>query len=200
MTGQSVRSLPIHLWPIADRSAWEEVCRPSVRLKRGGAASHMRNVTQNILAKRGYFFDFLWRSGRLEMDAGAGAQVTPENVEAYVAELKGRVRSVTVYGSIQKLRRIVQLVAPHRDLDWLIDYRASAFLGNAAALKMGSRRVHRRSGRAGLKLMAELKVETAQAHPRENVPQWPDDSASCPLPDSSEELCRSGNRPQFCQC
>jgi site-specific recombinase XerD len=40
-------------------------------------------------------------------------------VEAYVAELKGRVSSVTVYGSIQKLRRFVQLIAPGRDIDWL---------------------------------------------------------------------------------
>jgi hypothetical protein len=31
-----------------------------VRLKRGGIASHMRTVTQEMLRKRaGYFFDFL---------------------------------------------------------------------------------------------------------------------------------------------
>jgi site-specific recombinase XerD len=127
-TGQSVRSLPIHLWPIADRAAWEEACRPSVRLKRGGAASHMRTVAQNILARRcGYFFDFLLRSGRLDMNAAAGAQVTPDNVEDYVVELTGRVSSVTVYGSIQKLRRFTQLVAPYRDLNWLIDIERQLF-------------------------------------------------------------------------
>jgi hypothetical protein len=87
-TEQSVRSLPIDLWPIADRVAWQEACRPSVRLKRGGAASHMWNVTHTILAKRcGYFFDFLSQSGRLEMSAPAGAQVTPDNVEAYVGAI-----------------------------------------------------------------------------------------------------------------
>jgi site-specific recombinase XerD len=41
-------------------------------------------------------------------------------VKAYVAELKDRVASVTVYGSIQKLRRIIQLIAPGCDLEWLI--------------------------------------------------------------------------------
>src|SRR5437660_12444750 len=98
-TKHSVRSLPIHLWPSADRVAWQEACRPSVRLKRGGAASHMRGVTQTMLARRcGYFLDFLSRSGQLYMNAPAGAQVTPENVEAYVAELKARVSSVTAYG------------------------------------------------------------------------------------------------------
>ena len=47
---------------------------------------------QHDLAKRyGYFLDFFSRSGRLDMNAPAGAQVTPDNVEAYVAELKSRV-------------------------------------------------------------------------------------------------------------
>jgi hypothetical protein len=55
------------------------------------------------------------------MNAPAGAQVTPGNVEAYVAELKNRVSSVTVYSSIQKLRRFVQLIAPRGDLGWLIE-------------------------------------------------------------------------------
>jgi site-specific recombinase XerD len=127
-TGQSVRSLPIHLWPTADSVAWQEACRPSVRLKRGGYASHMRPVTQKILTQRaGYFFDLLSRSGRLDMNAPAGAQVTTENVDTYVAELKARVSSVTVYGSIQKLRRFVQLIAPGRDLAWLIDIERELF-------------------------------------------------------------------------
>jgi integrase len=117
----SVRSLPVELWPIADRTAWQDACRPSVRLKRGGAANHLRAVTQHDLAKRyGLFLDSLLRLGRLDLDAGGGAQVTPDNVKAYVAELKDRVASVTVYGSIQKLRRIVQLIAPRYDLEWLI--------------------------------------------------------------------------------
>jgi site-specific recombinase XerD len=127
-TEQSVRSRPIHLWPSADRAAWEEACRPNVRLKRGGTASHMRPVTQNILTKRsGYFFDFLSRSGWLEMSLAAGAQVTSENVAAYVAELKSRVNSVTVYGRIQNLRRFVQLVSPDRGLDWLIEIERQLF-------------------------------------------------------------------------
>jgi integrase len=42
-------------------------------------------------------------------------------VEGYVVELKSRVSSVTIYGSIQKLRRFVQLIAPGTDLGWLIE-------------------------------------------------------------------------------
>ena len=50
------------------------------------------------------------------MNAAKGTQVTPDKVEAYVAELRVRVESVTVYGSIYKLRRIIQLNAPGRDI------------------------------------------------------------------------------------
>jgi integrase len=120
--GPGVHSLPEGLWPAADRAAWQEARRPSVRLQRGGAASHLRPVVQYDLTKRyGLFLDFLSRSGRLDMSAPAGKQVSPEHVEGYVAELKQRVSSVTVYGSIQKLRRFVQLVAPDRELGWLIE-------------------------------------------------------------------------------
>jgi hypothetical protein len=72
-------------------------------------------VQRDLRKRYGLFLNFLSRSGRLDMNAPAGGQVTPENVEGYVAELKSRVSSVTVYGSIQKLRRFVQLIAPRSD-------------------------------------------------------------------------------------
>jgi site-specific recombinase XerD len=154
----SVRSLPVHLWPSADRVAWEEACRPSVRLKRGGYASHMRPVTQKILTKRaGYFFDLLSRSGRLDMNAPAGAQVTTDNVDAYVTKLKGRVNSVTVYGSIQKLRRFVQLIAPDRDLDWLIEIERQLFSEMRPRSKWHRVVYTDVLEEAGLKLMAEAE-------------------------------------------
>ena len=123
-----IRSLPKELWPLADRIAWEAACRPGVRLTRGGAASHLRPVTQNDLAKRyGYFLDFLSRTKRLCREAKASAHVTLENVEQYVEELKGRVSSVTIYGSIHKLRRITQLLGPEQELHWLIEIERELF-------------------------------------------------------------------------
>jgi site-specific recombinase XerD len=157
-TEQSVRSLPVHLWPGAYGAAWQEACRPSVRLKRGGAASHMRPVTQEILTKcAGYFFDFLSRSGRLDINAPAGSQVTPENVEVYVAELKSRVKSVTVYGRIQKLRRFVQLVSADRDLEWLIEIERQLFSEMRPASKRHRVVYTDVLEEAGLKLMAEAE-------------------------------------------
>jgi hypothetical protein len=116
------RSLTIAGWPAADRKAWQAACRPTVRLQRGGTAAHMKEVTQKDLAKRyGGFLGFLARTGRFDANAEAAGLVTCGNVATYVAELTTRVSSVTVYGSIQKLRRVVQLIGPGREIAWLIE-------------------------------------------------------------------------------
>src|SRR5262249_61012259 len=89
-----------------DRSAWEEACRPGSRLKPGGTASHLAPVSRDDFARRyGAFLGFLQRINRLEPRRGAADQVTVANVEAYIADLKARVRSVTVYNCIHQLRR-----------------------------------------------------------------------------------------------
>jgi len=118
----TVRSLPIEFWPEADRKAWIAACQPSQRLKRGGTASHMKGITRDDLARRyGYFLDCMNRRGLLDLNKVAGAHVTSEYVETYLAELNSRVGSVTAYGSIYKLRRACELIDPARDLSWLAD-------------------------------------------------------------------------------
>lgn len=117
-----VRSLPIEQWPSADRDAWTAACRPNQRLIRGGAGAHMKLVTLSDLARRyGYFLDFLDRASLLDCTSVAAGQVTPENVAGYLAELAARVSSVTVYGSIFKLRRASQLLDPRGDFHWLTE-------------------------------------------------------------------------------
>src|SRR6516162_7776487 len=115
------RSLPFEAWSSADRAAWTAACHPSQRLKRGGAGAHLKEITLDDLKRRyGYFLDFLNRSGLLDRTSVAAGQVTPENVDRYIEELKARVGSVTAYGSIYKLRRASQLLDPLRDFTWLI--------------------------------------------------------------------------------
>src|SRR5215471_6776126 len=101
--GLRPRSLPVSEWPPADHRAWEEACRPGSRFKPGGAASRLAPVSRADFAQRyGAFLGFLQRSGVLRNDAEAAAQVTLPNVEAYLADLTPRVRSVTVYNCISK--------------------------------------------------------------------------------------------------
>jgi hypothetical protein len=117
-----VRSLPIEFWPESDRKAWISASRPSQRLNRGGAGSHLKAITLDDLARRyGYFLDCMNRRELLDPTKAAGAHVVPENVDAYLKELIARVGSVTVQGSIYKLRRACVLIDPARDLSWLAD-------------------------------------------------------------------------------
>jgi site-specific recombinase XerD len=115
-------SLPFEVWPEADRSAWNVACQPAARLKRGGAASHLEPVTREDHARTyGDFLGFLDRRGLLRREEPAAANVTPENVEAYLAELNGRMSSMTVHASMRRLRRIARYMVPGLNLDWLAE-------------------------------------------------------------------------------
>src|SRR6202047_1208174 len=119
---QPPRSLAISEWPHADRQAWDYACRPGSRLKPGGAASYLAQESRDDFARRyGAFLGFLQRTDRLELDADPGTQVTPSNVEAYIVELTLRVRSVTTWNCIYKLRRAAELLAPKVDFSWLAE-------------------------------------------------------------------------------
>ena len=48
----AVRSLSVGEWPDADRNAWAEAIRLSVRLKPGGSASHLAPISQEDFAQR----------------------------------------------------------------------------------------------------------------------------------------------------
>jgi site-specific recombinase XerD len=147
-SGHKVRSLPLDLWPEVDRNAWKAACQPATRLKRGGVAGHLKLVTRDDHARHyGCFLDFLDRSDLLRLDGPAAANVTAENVDAYLAVLKGRVASVTVHCSICRLRRTAQFIAPGRDFTWLAE------IGKDLALVMRPR------SKANRLVMIEVLVE-----------------------------------------
>lgn len=119
---RKVRSLPLDSWPETDRYAWNAACQPATRLKCGGLAGHLKPVTRDDHSCHyGNFLGFLDQRVLLERDGPPAANVTPEKVDAYLAELKGRVGSVTVHGSICKLRRAAQFIAPGRNFAWLAE-------------------------------------------------------------------------------
>jgi integrase len=119
--GPEPRSLHVNEWPAAHQRAWEEACKPSIRLKRGGAAAHLAPVSQQDIANRyDLYLDFLARQ-RLDFNRGVSEVVTPANVGQFMAELDVRVRPVTVWNSIYKLRRAAQLMEPASDFSWLVE-------------------------------------------------------------------------------
>jgi integrase len=122
LASRKTRSLPLHLWPETDRNAWKVACQPATRLKPGGTAGHLRPPTREAHAEQyAYFLGFLKRNGLLESDGLAAANVTSAKVEAYLAELKTRVSSMTVHAWICRLRRAAKYMAPARNLTWLAE-------------------------------------------------------------------------------
>ena len=88
---EKVRSrLLMDLWPEADRRAWRDACQPAARLKRGGAAGHLKPVSRDGYAEHySYFLGSVARRGLLETDAPPAANVTPENVDhSWIARLR----------------------------------------------------------------------------------------------------------------
>lgn len=115
-----IRGLMPHEWPLADRHAWAEARRPGGRLSRGGRASHLKPVTRTDLERRyGLYLGFLVRTGRMTPNTRAGVLITPENVASYIADLEVRVSSVTVHGSITKLRRMRELLDARWNSGWI---------------------------------------------------------------------------------
>ena len=116
------RLLPFHMWPEADRNAWNTAFEPATRLMRCGVAGHLKPVTRDDhAANYGKFLGFLDRSGLLERNEPAAANVTPDKVSKYIGELKSRVASTTLHGSICRLRRTAQYMTPGRDFTWLAE-------------------------------------------------------------------------------
>jgi integrase len=153
------RSLPVQEWPEADRRAWDDACRPRSRLKPGGSASYLAPVSRDDFARRyGAFLGFLQRGGRLERDAAAAAQVTAVNVDAYVADLTARVRSVTVWNCFYKLRRAAELLAPAADFSWLAEIEKDLALVMVPRSKFDRLVFTERLLEAGLTLVAEAQA------------------------------------------
>jgi integrase len=161
------RSLPIVEWPISDRFGWTEACRPAQRLSRGGAGGHLSPVSQADIARRyGLYLDYLKRNGQLDPKKGAINFVTSESVNGFLIELQARVRSVTVWNSIYKLRRAAQLIAPTGDFEWLTETEKDVALVMVPRSKADRLVLTECLVEAGLTLIREAETFAKTAHAR----------------------------------
>lgn len=155
---QKIKSLPFEAWPEADRNAWVAACQPAARLKRGGAAGHLKPVTREI--HEGHYGNFLGcldRNGLLRREAPAAANVTPENVDVYLAEAKARRSFTTVHLSICCLRRMARYMVPGLELDWLTELAKDLALVAQARSKFDRLVLPERLIEAGLTLIQEAE-------------------------------------------
>ena len=117
-----LKSLPIGDWLKPDLEAWDAACRPAVRLRRGGSASHLAARTRDDLQKRyGYFLTFLKEGRRFDAAASCESLLTPGNVDALVHRMRNEWSATTLFMTIQKLNQIARHLAPSTNFKWLSD-------------------------------------------------------------------------------
>jgi integrase len=100
----------------------------------------------------------LQRSGRLDPAKGAMTLVTPDNVNGFITELQARVRSVTVWNSVYKLRRAAQLIVPGTDFGWLTEIEKDIALVMIPRSKADRLVLTERLVEAGLILIREAEM------------------------------------------
>jgi site-specific recombinase XerD len=106
----------------------------------------------------GLYLDYLQRNGRLDPVGNAIDLVTVDNLRGFIAELQARVRSVTVWNSIYKLRRAAQLIAPTGDFKWLTEIEKDIALTMTPRSKADRLVLTERLVEAGLTFIEEAEI------------------------------------------
>src|SRR6266852_4639788 len=115
------KSLPIALWPVADRTAWQAGLKPGDVFEPSGVASRWSAATQRKTASGyGRFLFWLMERGELDGALPPASRVTRRRVEAYLDELKRTNRGHTIQNRIQELGDTMKAIAPQGDWRWLL--------------------------------------------------------------------------------
>ena len=173
-------------------------CAPQAREVRPAISSRSRATT--MLGTTAASWIFSTAAACSDQMRPAAANVTPDNVDAYIAELKERAGSMTVHGSICKLRRAAQFIAPGSRLHLARRDRQGPRTGDAAALEVrphGHDRGSRRSW-ADLDPRGRKLSKPDRACPSMSGSQWADGGVARFVSHPTEELRRLGDRPQLC--
>jgi integrase len=121
------KCLPIALWPLADRSAWEAALCPRDPFDDAGIATRWSAATRRKTASGyGRFLFWLREGGELDVTADPAARITRERLTRYLDDLRSANRGHTVHNRIQELGDAMRALA--RDHDWSFIQRAAARL------------------------------------------------------------------------
>jgi integrase len=121
------KSLPIAIWPPADRALWQAAQRPGDPLEPGGIASRWSPASRRKTALGyGRFLFWLKQLGELDETVGPAARITRERLAAYLDELRSTNRGHTIPGRFQELGDAMRAVEPDRD--WRFIKRAAGRL------------------------------------------------------------------------
>jgi integrase len=115
------KCLPIDLWPIADRTAWQAALELGDAFDPGGAASRWSPATRRKTASGyGAYLFWLQRRGEFDPNMAPGMRVTRERVARYLEGLRDANRGHTLHNRIQELGDAMRAIAPESDWRWLL--------------------------------------------------------------------------------
>ena len=114
------RCMPLAEWPALDRDAWKSATLEAGLLDDPGLAAHWRPKTRrSVIAAYGRYLTFLQRNGWLDLNAGPASRITPDQLRAYINQLKEQVTPVTLSGRIRDLAEALRVMAPGTSYPYL---------------------------------------------------------------------------------
>ena len=129
-------SLPVELWPVQHRAAWEAAKRGDSPVRRGGRASTLSPVTQRILIHvYGVFLGWLKTTSNLDQAASPAALMTRELLMAFILERRRTVSDNSTFGNVRSLAMMMRCLSPELDWKWIWKNSATPRLSEARAAR-----------------------------------------------------------------
>lgn len=112
--------LKVEDWPAIDRRLWLEARMPMRFDRRSRIAGRWSERRCRIICQGyGQWLAFLARTDNLDPAEWPAVRATPERLEAFVGELQARVSSWSVAMMMQAVQRMLVVLAPDQNWQWL---------------------------------------------------------------------------------
>jgi len=114
-------------WPPNDQQAWRRATeRRPLFQGRALAAGWVKATRVGVLQANGQWMHYLHRHGWLDPDASPCSRVTEERLAAYVAELEGRIESMSLASRLRDLGEALRVMHPEGDRSLVLQAAAYA--------------------------------------------------------------------------
>ena len=156
--------LKVQDWPKGDQDLWAGArTRKSFLSGSSQAETWSPRRCRIVEEANGQWLSWLNLNGDLDPDLRPEDRVTPERIETFVKQLQDRVAPVSVGMMIGALKRMLDVVAPNADWDWLTDLYSDL---KAEAKPSRNKMAHMVSPEQvydlGIKLMLDAREEDEQ--------------------------------------
>lgn len=112
--------MKVENWPALDRERWEAAGKAGAFLRHSGLATNWSPSRRRIAEQAyGQWLAWLDRESLLNSEMPPQHHVTPERLNAFISELRGRVCSYSVAMMVGALKRMLDAIAPETDWSWL---------------------------------------------------------------------------------